>query len=147
MHKLNMQLNLQSLFGLLCTAVPVLIGWDPATPSLFLHLDSITRALLVCQDRRHPFFPLFLFVTGTSLWGPKKVGSLRFSAITVLPIYVHALHTGHQLVMHEVALQMESLVLRQVNWFFIERSMYFFLLRRLWTIYFTLGYTVGTFNV
>jgi hypothetical protein len=55
------------------------------------------------------------YVIGTSLWGPKKVGSLRFSAITVLPIYVHALHTGHQLVMHEVALQMESLVLRQVN--------------------------------
>ncbi len=26
-----MELDLQSLFGLLCTAV--LIGWDPATPS------------------------------------------------------------------------------------------------------------------
>ncbi len=30
-HRLNMELDLQSLFGLLCTAV--LIGWDPATPS------------------------------------------------------------------------------------------------------------------
>ncbi len=29
-HRLNMELDLQSLFGLLCAAV--LIGWDPATP-------------------------------------------------------------------------------------------------------------------
>ena len=31
-HRLNMELDLQSLFGLLCTAV--LIGWDPATSPL-----------------------------------------------------------------------------------------------------------------
>ncbi len=30
-HRLNMELDLQSLFGLLCTAE--LIGWDPETPS------------------------------------------------------------------------------------------------------------------
>ncbi len=29
-HRLNMELDLRSLFGLLCTTV--LIGWDPATP-------------------------------------------------------------------------------------------------------------------
>jgi hypothetical protein len=29
-HRLNMELDLRSLFGLLCTAV--LIGWGPATP-------------------------------------------------------------------------------------------------------------------
>ncbi len=29
-HRLNIELDLKSLFGLLCTAV--LIGWDPATP-------------------------------------------------------------------------------------------------------------------
>ncbi len=29
-HRLNMELDLQSLFGLLCT--DVLMGWDPATP-------------------------------------------------------------------------------------------------------------------
>jgi hypothetical protein len=29
-HMLNMELDLQSLFGLLCTAV--LIGWDSPTP-------------------------------------------------------------------------------------------------------------------
>ncbi len=29
-HRFNMEYDLQSLFGLLCTAVPV--GWDPVTP-------------------------------------------------------------------------------------------------------------------
>jgi len=45
--------DLQNLFGLLCTAA--LIGWDPATPSLPPHLGLYTRALLVSQDRRHLF--------------------------------------------------------------------------------------------
>ncbi len=49
-HRLNMELDLQSLFGLLCTAV--LFGWDPGTPSHPPHLGSHTRALLVSQDRR-----------------------------------------------------------------------------------------------
>ncbi len=52
-HRLNMELDLQSLFGLLFTAV--LIGWDPATPPLPPHLGSYTRALLASQDRRHLF--------------------------------------------------------------------------------------------
>ncbi len=52
LNRLNMELDLQSLFGLLCTAV--LIGWDPATLPL-PHLGSHTRALLVRQDRRHLF--------------------------------------------------------------------------------------------
>ncbi len=37
-HRLNMELDLQSLFGLLCIAV--LISWDPATPPLPAHLGS-----------------------------------------------------------------------------------------------------------
>ncbi len=52
--RVNMELGLQSLFGLLCTAV--LIGWDPATPpspSLWAH--TYTRALFVSQYRRHLF--------------------------------------------------------------------------------------------
>ncbi len=48
-----MELDLQSLFGLLCTAV--LIGWDPATPPFPPHLGSYTRALLVSQKRPHLF--------------------------------------------------------------------------------------------
>ncbi len=52
-HRLTMELDIQSLFGLLCTAV--LIGWNPATPPPPLppHLGSYARALLVSQDRRH----------------------------------------------------------------------------------------------
>ncbi len=53
-HRSNMELDLQSLFGLLCTAV--LIDWDPATPPpLSTHLGSYKRALLVSKDRRHLF--------------------------------------------------------------------------------------------
>ncbi len=50
-HWLNMEVDLQSLFGLLCTAV--LIGWDPAIPPFPPHLGSHTRALLVSQARRY----------------------------------------------------------------------------------------------
>ncbi len=51
-HRFNMVLDLQSLFGFLCTAV--LMGWDPATPlPPPPQLGSYTRALLVSQDRRH----------------------------------------------------------------------------------------------
>ncbi len=52
-HRLNMKLDLQSLFGL--RYIAVLIGWDAATPPLPTHLGSCTRALLVSQDRRHLF--------------------------------------------------------------------------------------------
>jgi hypothetical protein len=50
---LNMELDLQSLFGLLCTAV--LIVGTPQPPPPQTHLGSYTRALLVGQDRRHLF--------------------------------------------------------------------------------------------
>ncbi len=52
-HRLNTELDFQSLFGLLCTAV--LIGWDPATHPLPPHLGSYTRALLVSQNRQYLF--------------------------------------------------------------------------------------------
>ncbi len=52
-HRLSIELDLQILFGLLCTAV--LIGWEPATPPLPPHLGSYKSALLVIQDRRHLF--------------------------------------------------------------------------------------------
>ncbi len=47
-HRLNMELDHQSLFGLLYTVV--LIGWDSPSPPAF---GLITRALLVSQDRPH----------------------------------------------------------------------------------------------
>jgi hypothetical protein len=51
-HRLNMELDLQSLFGLVCTAV--LIGWAPQRPPP-PQLGSYTCALLVSQGRRHLF--------------------------------------------------------------------------------------------
>ncbi len=57
-HRLNMELYLQSLFELLWTAV--LIGWDPATPSLPRIWVSYTRALLVSQDRTFLCNPLII---------------------------------------------------------------------------------------
>ena len=56
-HRLNMKLDLQSLFGLLCAAV--LIGRDPATPPPPIWAQY-TSALLVSKDRRHLFVTPFL---------------------------------------------------------------------------------------
>jgi hypothetical protein len=52
-HRVNMELDLLSLFGhhVQCTAV--LIGRDPATPPPYL--GSYAMELLVSQDRRHLF--------------------------------------------------------------------------------------------
>ncbi len=49
-HRLNIELDIQSLFGLPVHSY-VLIGWDPATLPLPPHLGSYTRALLVSQER------------------------------------------------------------------------------------------------
>jgi hypothetical protein len=61
-----MELDLQSLFGLLCT--DVLIGRDPATHPLPPHLGSYMRALLVSQDRRHIFVIPWETVLKISTW-------------------------------------------------------------------------------
>ncbi len=51
-HKLNMKLDLQSLFGL---HVHSFTHWLGPRDPLPLHLVSYTKALLVSQDRRHLF--------------------------------------------------------------------------------------------
>ncbi len=56
-HRLIIELELQSLFGLLCAAV--LVGWDPATLPLLLHFGSYTTALLVSQDTLQIKIPKF----------------------------------------------------------------------------------------
>ncbi len=75
-HRLNIELDLQSLFGLLCTAV--LISWDPATPSLPTQLGSYTRALLVSQDRR-PLFVTPLMSTSNVKYRHRYVLVLTFN--------------------------------------------------------------------
>jgi hypothetical protein len=66
-HRLNMKLDLQSLFGLLCTAV--LIGCDLATPPFpRIWVQSYTRAPLVSQDGRHLFVtPWYAYMRMVSL--------------------------------------------------------------------------------
>jgi hypothetical protein len=73
-----MELDLQSLFGLMCTAV--LIGWDPTFHnSPPPHLGSCTMALLVSQDRRHLFVTPWRSAFGTLL----RIRSPIFSPTTV----------------------------------------------------------------
>jgi hypothetical protein len=60
-HWLNMELDLQSCFGLLCTVV--LIGCER-----YRILGSYTRALLISQDRRHLFVTPALGVAVGGSW-------------------------------------------------------------------------------
>ncbi len=51
MHRLNIELDIQSLFWLLCTAV--LIGRDPANPPPPPIFGLIYEGAIGQQDRRH----------------------------------------------------------------------------------------------
>ncbi len=67
----------------MCTAV--LIGWDPATPSLPPHLDSwthTTRALLVSKDRRHVFVAPWYYGSKRQLYRSGVSDSDSFLAFT-----------------------------------------------------------------
>ncbi len=83
-HRLNVELDLQSLFGLLCTAVP--IGWYPATPPVPPHLGSYTRALFVHQDLRHLFVtPWYQYLTLFSSWTIPLMHTLHFNTLPHFP--------------------------------------------------------------
>ena len=57
---------------------------------------------------------LFIYILlGSSLWGKQHVSTLKYSAMTILPVFLEALKQGHPLVIYEIALQMESLVVLQ----------------------------------
>ncbi len=76
-HRLNIELDLQSLFGL------YLIDWGTATPPLPQHLGLYsTRALLVSQDRRHIFVVINLVVIHdrkSHAWAPLRwISSFNF---------------------------------------------------------------------
>jgi hypothetical protein len=77
-HRLNIELDLQSLFGLLCTlqlySLAETTRLTPSPP----HLDLFPMALLVSQDRRH------LFVTSWSEprdIASKEIGRYLFRSI------------------------------------------------------------------
>ncbi len=57
-NMVNMELDLQSLFGLHVQCTAVLIGCGPQPPSPPPHLGSYMKALLVNQDRRQIFVTL-----------------------------------------------------------------------------------------
>ncbi len=56
-HSLNMELDLQSLFGLLCTAI--LIGWDPAVPPLLPAFGLIYEGAIGQSSVCDPLLLLF----------------------------------------------------------------------------------------
>ncbi len=95
--RLNMDLDLQSLFGLHFVRTTVLIGWDPATPPP-PHLGSYTRTLLllVCQDRRHLFVTLWLINIQSQMMVIFKRTAYSLSKIenNILPDSASAVHSN-----------------------------------------------------
>ncbi len=113
-----MELDLPSLFGLLCTAV--LIGWDPTTPPLPPHMSSYTRALLVSQDRRH------LSVTP---WGIRISATLLpalhviFFQLSWRPLFKKLMNSPEpQLGPSYQSLLNRSQVFHTFSWFFFSRE-------------------------
>ncbi|XP_040576588.1 tuberin [Lepeophtheirus salmonis] len=51
-----------------------------------------------------------IFFIGFSLWGHNRIKSLDYSAVTILPTFVHALKCKHHLVVFEVIQQVKQLV-------------------------------------
>ncbi len=81
-HRLNMKLDLQSLYGLLCTAV--LISWNPATPPLPPHLGSYTRALLVGQEKTTSLYnPLHMHQPRHCWWYHQFLGKLSLNEVSL----------------------------------------------------------------
>ncbi len=85
LHRLNVEVDLQSLFGLHVTSCAQLYSLAE-TPELLPippHWDSYTRALLVSKDRRHlfvtPRLPLTAWVYGTCFGLP----SIQYSRYAV----------------------------------------------------------------
>jgi hypothetical protein len=98
-HRLNIKLDLRSLFGLhvySCT------HWlRPRNPSPTPHLGSYTRALLVSQDRRHLFVtpcrpPSLKYPSATpdqrpNSWTKSKQRSYEFSSLLFKVTLQHCL--------------------------------------------------------
>jgi hypothetical protein len=59
-HRLNMESDLQSLFGLHVHAQLSLLAETPQPPASLKHLGSYRRALLVSQDRDSSLWPLMI---------------------------------------------------------------------------------------
>jgi hypothetical protein len=72
-HRLNMDLDLQSLFVHSCT------HWLRTSNPLPSHLGSYTRALLVSQDKRHLFVTSWLYRGENSFLQPRATSATETS--------------------------------------------------------------------
>ncbi len=90
-HRLNMKLYLQILFGLLCTAV--LIGWDPATPhppafGLIIYEDAIGAAK----------------IDDISFWPPASISPFERRPFVILSMIVLFVEFCYLVNLHETGL-------------------------------------------
>jgi hypothetical protein len=88
-HRFNMELDLQSFFGLHVHCC-ILIGGNPATPPFPSHLGSYTRALLVSQDRRLLYF--FLLPPDGTEW---KEHGFGLSIVYIVSLKILSSQSSH----------------------------------------------------
>ncbi len=86
-----MDLDIQSLFGLLCTSV--LIGREQATTPHPPHLGLYARALLVSQGRRHLFVTTCSYRMKCDLW---KFGNIKLENLQKTHKYISVFYTNCQ---------------------------------------------------
>jgi len=91
-------------------------AWDTMKKMMGTHLGH-SALYQLCQIIQNPdnreetaLVRGAVFFIGHSLWGAQKIQSLKYSPMTVLPVFCTALDTPHQLVLYEVVVQVERLV-------------------------------------
>jgi len=91
-------------------------AWDTMKKMMGTHLGH-SALYQLCQIIQNPdnreetaLVRGAVFFIGHSLWGAQRIQSLKYSPMTVLPVFCTALDTPHQLVLYEVVVQVERLV-------------------------------------
>ena len=94
-------------------------AWDTTRKLLGTHLGH-SALYNLCQIVQSPEHRLYVklvrgavYFIGCALWGPNRVPSLRYTAMSVLPFLISSLHSPHQPVLLEVAIQVRELVVGQ----------------------------------
>ena len=94
-------------------------AWDTTRKLLGTHLGH-SALYNLCQIVQSPEHRLYVklvrgavYFIGCALWGPNRVPSLRYTAMSVLPFLISSLHSPHQPVLFEVAFQVRELVVGQ----------------------------------
>jgi len=91
-------------------------AWDTMRKMMGTHLGH-SALYQLCQIIQNPannkeiaLIRGAVFFIGHCLWGPERISSLKYSPMTVLPVFCTALNTVHQFVLYEVVVQVEQLV-------------------------------------